>query len=120
MPKNSDLLSYTPAFPPIGQPLIVLPSVDSTNNYAMAQARAGLAKHGAAYLALEQTGGKGQRGKSWITNPGENILLSVVLEPKALIIGNQFILSASVALGCYDFLKNYTGSELTTIKLPND
>lgn len=118
--KNSDLLPHTPVFPPIGQPLIVLPSVDSTNNYAMAQARAGLAIHGTAYLAMEQTNGKGQRGKSWTSKPGENIMLSVVLEPKALTIGNRFILSASVALACYDFLKKYTDPEMTRIKWPND
>jgi BirA family biotin operon repressor/biotin-[acetyl-CoA-carboxylase] ligase len=118
--KNSDLLPHTPVFPPIGQPFIVLPSVDSTNNYAMAQARAGLAIHGTVYLAMEQTNGKGQRGKSWSSKPGDNIMLSVVLEPKALTIGNHFILSASVALACYDFLKKYTDPEMTRIKLPND
>jgi len=120
LPKNSDLLPHTPVFPPIGQPFIVLPSVDSTNNYAMAQARAGLAIHGTAYLAMEQTNGKGQRGKSWTSKAGENIMLSVVLEPKVLTIGNQFILSASVALACYDFLKKYTDPEMTRIKWPND
>ncbi len=114
------MLPNTPVFPPIGQPFIVLPSVDSTNNYAMAQARAGLAIHGTAYLAMEQTNGKGQRGKSWTSKPSENIMISVVLEPKVLTIGNQFILSASVALACYDFLKKYTEPELTRIKWPND
>ena len=120
MPKNSDLLPHTPVFPPIGQPFIVLPSVDSTNNYAMAQSRAGLAMHGTAYLAMEQTNGKGQRGKSWASKQGENIMLSVVLEPKGLTIGSQFILSASVALACYDFLKKYIDPEMTRIKWPND
>ena len=114
------MLPHTPVFPPIGQPFIILPSVDSTNNYAMAQSRAGLAMHGTAYLAMEQTNGKGQRGKSWTSKPGENIMLSVVLEPKGLTIGNQFILSASVALACYDFLKKYTDPEMTRIKWPND
>ena len=86
----------------------------------MAQSRAGLAIHGTAYLAMEQTSGKGQRGKSWTSKPGENIMLSVVLSPKGLIIGSQFILSASVALACYDFLKKYTDPEMTRIKWPND
>jgi BirA family biotin operon repressor/biotin-[acetyl-CoA-carboxylase] ligase len=86
----------------------------------MAQSRAGLAIHGTAYLAMEQTNGKGQRGKTWTSKPGENIMLSVVLEPKALTIGNQFILSAVVALACYDFLKKYTDPEMTRIKWPND
>ena len=97
--KNSILLPQPPYTKPIGLPFVELQSVDSTNNYAMAQARAGLAIHGTVYLAMEQTNGKGQRGKSWTSKPGENIMLSVVLEPKDLTIGNQFILSASVALG---------------------
>lgn len=118
--KNSTLLSNTPPFPPIGQPFIVLPTIDSTNNYAMARAREGLATHGSAYFAIRQTGGKGQRGKTWITHPGENIVLSVVLQPDGLFINNQFLLSASVALACYDFFKKYGGEENTRIKWPND
>ncbi len=113
-------MSNTPPFPPIGQPFIVLPTIDSTNNYAMAQAREGLATHGSAYFAIEQTGGKGQRGKDWITRPGENIILSVVLQPAGLFINNQFLLSASMALACYDFFKKYGGGENTRIKWPND
>lgn len=118
--KNSTLLSNTPPFPPIGQPFIVLPTIDSTNNYAMARAREGLASHGSAYFAIEQTDGKGQRGKNWITHPGENIILSVVLQPEGLYINNQFLLSASVALACYDFFSKYGGVENTRIKWPND
>lgn len=118
--KNSTLLSNTPPFPPIGQPFIVLPTIDSTNNYAMARVREGLATHGSAYFAIEQTGGKGQRGKNWITHPGENIILSVVLQPEGLFINNQFLLSASAALACYDFFSKYGGEENTRIKWPND
>ena len=49
----------------IGHPFIEIPTVDSTNIYAMQQVHARLAKHGAAYFAHEQTQGKGQRGRSW-------------------------------------------------------
>lgn len=110
----------TPSFPPIGQPFIVLPTVDSTNNYAMAQARLGLATHGSVYFAMEQTMGKGQRGKKWLTAPGENIMLSAVVQPMGILLHNQFLLSASMALASYDFLKKYTGAENTRIKWPND
>jgi BirA family biotin operon repressor/biotin-[acetyl-CoA-carboxylase] ligase len=113
--KNRNLLSY----PAIGQRLIILPSIDSTNNYAMGQANAGLAGHGTVYFALEQTAGKGQRGKSWITTVGENIMMSVVIEPQSLKINDQFLLSAAIALGCYDFFKSYAGDEIS-IKWPND
>ncbi|WP_315818363.1 biotin--[acetyl-CoA-carboxylase] ligase [Paraflavitalea speifideaquila] len=105
--------------PTIGQRLIILPVIDSTNNYAMAQATAGLASHGTVYFALQQTAGKGQRGKTWHTTPGENIMMSVVIQPQALITNQQFLLSAAIALGCYDFFKTYAGEE-TSIKWPND
>ena len=105
--------------PVIGQPFIVLPVVDSTNNYAMGQVRAGMATHGTAWLALEQTAGRGQRGKSWITTPGENIMMTVVLQPVGLQVAQQFTLSAAIALACYDLYKKYAGDE-TRIKWPND
>lgn len=105
--------------PTIGQRLIILPVIDSTNNYAMGQATAGQAGHGTVYFALEQTAGKGQRGKTWLTTPGENIMMSVVIQPQALKTSQQFLLSAAIALGCYDFFKNYAGEE-TRIKWPND
>ena len=42
---------------------------------------AGLAHHGHAFFAHEQLNGKGQRGKGWVSEPGLNILLSVVIDP---------------------------------------
>lgn len=105
--------------PTIGQRLIILPTIDSTNNYAMGQAAAGQAGHGTVYFALEQTAGKGQRGKTWLATTGENIMMSVVLYPHPLKTSQQFLLSAAIALGCYDFFKNYAGDE-TSIKWPND
>lgn len=103
---------------PIGHSYIILPTVDSTNNYAMAQIQAGLATHGTTWFALEQTAGKGQRGKSWLTTPNLNIMFSTVIIP-GLLPGRQFWLSATVALACYDFYKKYAGDE-TRIKWPND
>lgn len=100
-------------------PLTVLDRVDSTNNYAMAQVYAGLARHGSAWFAHEQTAGKGQRGNHWLTGRGENIALSVVLAPAPLPVTAQFRLSVAVALACYDFFSCYAGEE-TTIKWPND
>ncbi len=84
----------------------------------MRQIQAGLATHGTAWFALEQTAGKGQRGKSWLTTPNQNIMLSVVITP-GLLPSRQFCLSATVALACYDFYKKYAGEE-TRIKWPND
>jgi len=102
----------------IGNPFTVLASVDSTNNYAMAQVHAGLAKHGATFFAREQHSGRGQRNKQWLTQPGENIILSTIVEP-FLLIQQQFTLSAALALACHRFFCKYAGDE-TKIKWPND
>ena len=113
------MLPQTPLNPVIGQPFIVLSRTDSSNNYAMAQAHAGLAKHGTTWFAIEQTHGKGQRGKTWITTPGENIIQSVLIDPSLLSITKTFHLSVVISLACYDLFKKYAGPT-TSIKWPND
>ncbi|HMI59907.1 MAG TPA: biotin--[acetyl-CoA-carboxylase] ligase, partial [Puia sp.] len=104
----------------IGHAFIELQSVDSTNNYAMAQATEGRAVHGALFFAHEQWAGKGQRGRFWTSTPGENIVLSAVLEPLALQPSQAFSLSVCVALACHDLFSRYAGPESTSIKWPND
>jgi len=97
----------------------VLDTVDSTNNYAMGQVHAGLARHGAGWFARAQTAGRGQRGKSWVAGPGLNIALSVALQPALVSIQQPFVLSAAVAAICFDFFNGYAGAG-TAIKWPND
>jgi BirA family biotin operon repressor/biotin-[acetyl-CoA-carboxylase] ligase len=97
----------------------VLDKVDSTNNYAMARIDDGLAKHGMAWFAEEQTAGKGQRGKTWASEKGKNVAMSLVLSPEALKIASHFHLSAAVAVACFEFLEKYIDGE-TKIKWPND
>ncbi len=97
----------------------ILDTVGSSNNYAMQQVHDGLAKHGMAWFASEQTAGKGQRGKNWASEKGKNIALSLVLEPGKLKITNQFHLSAAIALTAFELLKTYAGEEIK-IKWPND
>ena len=69
--------------------LTILESVDSTNNYAMARIRTGLAKHGDAFFAMAQLTGKGQRGKTWITERGTNIIVTLVMQPQGLQLKQQ-------------------------------
>lgn len=99
--------------------LEILDSVDSTNNYAMARVREGMAKHGMAFIAKEQTAGKGQRGKSWQMEAGKNIAMTLVLNTGMLRAEEQFYLSMLIALGVSDLLKNKAGASIT-IKWPND
>lgn len=97
----------------------VLDQVDSTNNYAMGQVHAGLAKSGMAWFATEQTTGKGQRGKNWESQPGENITLSVVFEPIKSFWSHPFLFNALIANTCRAFLSNLMDTEIK-IKWPND
>ena len=57
------------------------------------------AQHGMAVFAHEQTAGKGQRGKSWASEKGVNIALSILLNPYQLRISDQFKLSDE--LSCF-------------------
>ena len=103
----------------LGTPFIELQSVDSTNNYALAQIHVNMAQPGTCYFAQEQTSGKGQRGKSWATERGSNIVLSIVLKPDFLQPFQQFQLSACVAVGTRQFFSKYDNDSLK-IKWPND
>jgi BirA family biotin operon repressor/biotin-[acetyl-CoA-carboxylase] ligase len=107
------------ALPPIGHNLHILPQVDSTNLYAMEQVTAGLAAHGDVFAALEQTAGQGQRGRKWVSNAGDSILLSAVINPRKLTVSQHFRLSASLALAAIDYLSARSNG-VFHIKWPND
>lgn len=125
-------MPHTPAHC-IGSPFIELLSVDSTNNYArqllqgfnmtdQAVNQTGqpvFAQHGTAIFAHEQLAGKGQRGKTWVSEKGANIALSIIIDTQALHISQQFQLSACVAVVVHEFFIKYAHDE-TTIKWPND
>ena len=111
---------------PIGRPFLELQSIDSTNKYAMGLIHGnqlpegqGEAQHGMAIFTHEQTAGKGQRGKNWVSEKGANIVLSILLNPYPLRIQEQFKLSVCVAVSVYELFSNYGGDE-TKIKWPND
>ena len=117
----------SPATPIItlGEPLIELSSIDSTNIYAISQVHQQLAVSGSCYRTDFQTQGKGQHGRVWDSQLGQNLLCSYVLELKSLNPAknwgpeDQKGLSAAVAIGAKAFFGANAGDE-TLIKLPND
>jgi len=74
-------------------------------------------KEGLVVTANYQTTGNGQRGKSWESLKGDNLLISIVIEPN-ISIQNQFLLSKCVALSLYDLFALYADD--VSIKWPND
>jgi BirA family transcriptional regulator, biotin operon repressor / biotin---[acetyl-CoA-carboxylase] ligase len=99
--------------------IILLDSVDSTNNYAMAMIQKGDRSAIKPVLALEQTHGKGRRGKHWKSNKGANIMLSIPVQMQWLAVSQQFQLSVAVALACHDLFSKYILANIF-IKWPND
>lgn len=84
----------------------------------MGLARAAMAQHGAVVFTHEQTKGKGQRSKEWVSEKDMNIALSILIEPKNLKVSELFLLSMMVAVGVRQFFLNY--AEEIEIKWPND
>jgi BirA family biotin operon repressor/biotin-[acetyl-CoA-carboxylase] ligase len=84
-----------------------------------------LAISGSCYTADFQTNGKGQHGRVWESEKGQNLLSSYVLELKQLKTGkiwtpaDQIGFSAAIALGARAFFASFAGVE-TKIKKPND
>ena len=121
----------SPATPIItlGEPLIELSSIDSTNIYAISQVQQQMAVSGTCFRAEFQTSGKGQLGKVWDSEKGENLLCSYVLDLSPLKNPNENVkiwtpedqigLSIAISLGVTDFFEAIAGDE-TRIKWPND
>jgi len=105
----------------IGNSIITLENIDSTNNYAAELLKNTSTVEGTVVFAHEQFAGKGQRGNTWQSEKGKNLTFSILLFPKHIAADEQFLLNKAIALGIYDFLKNEL-EEQTAIKIkwPND
>ena len=97
--------------------IIYLESVDSTNRYARELAKIGAA-HGTLVVANEQTGGRGRRGRSWISPAGEGIFMSLIVRPE-IALERMPMISLQTALAVCRAITETTGVE-AKIKWPND
>ena len=97
-------------------PINVLPTVDSTNTYAKAQAALG-APHGSVYVTGRQTGGRGRRGRTFVSPPG-GVYLSVLLRPQREA-AELLWLTAAVAVAIRRAIRDCCPAEIG-IKWTND
>ncbi len=102
----------------IGNTIIELPKVDSTNRYVKDVMKTGNIFEGMVVWTSCQTNGRGQQGNTWLSNPNENLTFSIVLTPKNLPAQKQFYLSMITSLAVVDFLNTYRID--AQIKWPND
>jgi BirA family biotin operon repressor/biotin-[acetyl-CoA-carboxylase] ligase len=97
-----------------------LTRVDSTNLYAHNLLKQHPPAEGYTVWALEQFAGRGQRGNSWLTEPGTNLTFSVILHPHFLPVKEQFWLTKVMALAVAEYVSLALGSSDVWIKWPND
>ena len=106
-----------PRLPPAYR-LVVLDSVESTNDEAMRLASAG-AEDGTLVWAREQTKGRGRQGRDF-ASPRGNLYLSLVLRPECEV-ATAAQLSFVAALGLGDAIGSVAPALLeVTYKWPND
>ncbi len=96
-----------------------LPTCLSTNDIALSLAREGKAKEGLVVITPNQTAGRGQMGNKWMAEAGKNLTFSLVLQPEAFILRNQFQLNMLVAVAVTEALNSILGGGIM-LKWPND
>ncbi len=108
-----EILSYMPA----RREIFVYDTLDSTNTRAMLLASQG-EPEGTVVVADSQTGGKGRFGRSWISPPGVNLYMSVILRPP-VPAGKAWVLTFLGALAVIGAIERLTGLRARG-KWPND
>ena len=104
----------------VGQNLIKLSEVDSTNNFLKELvSKSEPLPEGTVIMADNQYAGRGQQQNIWHTEPGKNLTFSVYLKPSFLNIPQQFLLNMAISIAVNEALTKLLGSGVS-IKWPND
>ncbi len=103
----------------IGNRIIKLASVDSTNAYLQQLIKTtNSVIEGVVVITDNQVSGKGQQGNKWQSKEGENLTFSIFMKP-GIAIEHQFLLSKLVSISIAQLLRTF-GTKEVKIKWPND
>jgi BirA family transcriptional regulator, biotin operon repressor / biotin---[acetyl-CoA-carboxylase] ligase len=102
----------------MGKNLVFVPECHSTNTLAHELTSSSLLD-GTVVITSNQTAGRGQRGNTWLVEPGMNLTFSLVLKPFFLAVSNQFFLNIFTSLAILDLLRDKLNA-IVRIKWPND
>jgi BirA family biotin operon repressor/biotin-[acetyl-CoA-carboxylase] ligase len=102
----------------LGKDIHFLPDCHSTNDIALKALRQKEAYEGSIFITNHQTHGKGQRGNTWETKPGENLTFSLVLQPHFLDLSEQFLLNMAISNAIRQGMQEYIPQ--LHVKWPND
>jgi BirA family biotin operon repressor/biotin-[acetyl-CoA-carboxylase] ligase len=101
----------------LGRRVMVFDRLESTNTHAASLAD-DPGNDGLVILAREQTGGRGQHGRSWHTPAGQAVLMSVLLSPPSAL-RRPVLLAAWAAVAVCETVRRITEQQ-AKIKWPND
>lgn len=99
--------------------IIKVDAIDSTSSLARDLFREKAVEEPFCVVANEQLKGRGQRGSSWNSKPGQNLTFSVLLPKLQVSLSHQFLLSAAVATSIINVLQRLNIPKLK-LKWPND
>lgn len=76
--------------------------------------------HGKAILALHQTEGRGQYGRSWFSQPGNHLAISIILQPDFMFLEDLQLLSLKTSIAVVRSIHALEPELKPRIKWPND
>jgi BirA family biotin operon repressor/biotin-[acetyl-CoA-carboxylase] ligase len=103
-----------------GRNRIHMTKVDSTNTELKRRLIDETLPEGTTVTCDEQEQGRGYSGHVWHSEPGLNVMMSILLKPTFLQARFQFYLNQVVTLGLYGVLSQYLNGDKLRIKWPND
>jgi len=101
-----------------GQKVVKLEETGSTNRFLNELIQSEILPEGTVVTANYQIAGQGLGGTSWYSDPGKNLLMSVVFNPEFLPVKKIYLISKAIALAIKDFLMEENIH--AKIKWPND
>lgn len=98
--------------------ILYYPSVNSTNEVAMTLSLQNGAESGTVIIADKQEKGRGRIGRQWISPPGVNVYMSIILQP-AVKPRDAAVLTMLASVATAKALEKETGQSIL-LKWPND
>ena len=98
-------------------------SIGSTNTYLRELNSGDPAYDYEVAVADFQTAGRGQKGNTWESEQGKNLLFSILAHPKGIKVQEQFYISEAIALAVSDAVIAVAGPEYAadfSVKWSND
>lgn len=104
----------------IGKVLHSFDELPSTNLLAMELLSKSRPTEGTVISTYNQTAGRGQIGRTWESEPGKNLTVSIIFYPNFLPAIQNFQLNKAFALGVRDAVASCIPEASVSVKWPND